>query len=378
MASPTPRVEIRVDRLVDNAAALLSLCMSRGVELTAVTKATGGSPRIASALRACGIRSFGDSRIANLRRMRESGLAARYVLIRSPAPSEAEAAVEWADLSLNTEISVVKRLGRAARARGAVHGVILMVELGDLREGIPPAELDDAVRQVLHVDGIELSGIGTNLACLGGVRPSPQKMNDLSSLTAAVEHRYGIRLRYVSGGNSANYGWLASTPDTGRVNHLRMGESLLLGCDALTRKPIPGLHTDAFTVVAEVIEVKTKPSLPEGEIVQDAFGHHPRFPDRGRRRRAILAIGRQDIEPATLRPRVPAQIIGATSDHLVLDATEANLEVGDEVAFDVGYSSLLRAMASRDVARVFQSEPDLPHTGVTRVPCRASHGSGTS
>jgi len=285
--------------------------------------------------------------------------------------------VQWADVSLNTEISVVKRLGRASRARGGIHGVILMVELGDLREGIPPVELEDAVRQTLEVEGIELAGIGTNLACLGGVRPSAQKMQELSSLAARIERRFGITLGCVSGGNSANYGWLVSSPDTGRVNHLRMGESLLLGCDALTRKPIPGMHTDAFTVVAEVIEVRTKPSVPEGEIVQDAFGHHPKFPDRGNRRRALLAIGRQDIEPDTLRPRIPTEIIGATSDHLVLDATEADLSVGDEVEFDVGYSSLLRAMASQDVARVFRSEPGPHHVGMAEVQDRAPRGSGT-
>lgn len=357
MSGPTPRIEIHVERVVDNAAALLSLCMSRGVELTAVTKAVGGSPRIAAALHACGVRSFGDSRITNLRRMKESGLNARYVLIRSPAPSEAEAAVAWADVSLNTEISVVRLLGHAARARGRVHGVILMVELGDLREGIPLPELDEAVEQTMRTEGIELAGIGTNLACLSGVRPTSQKMRELSSLAAGVERRHGVKLRRVSGGNSANYGWLVSTRDPGRINDLRMGESLLLGCDALTRQPIPGLHTDAFTVVAEVMEVKTKPSLPDGEIVQDAFGNHPRFPDRGNRRRALLAIGRQDIEPATLRPRIPAEIVGATSDHLVLDATETSLKVGDEVAFDVGYSSLLRAMASRDIARIFTRDP---------------------
>jgi len=376
MDGPTPRIEINVERVADNAAALLSLCMSRGVELIAVTKAVGGSQRIAAALHASGIRSFGDSRVANLRRMREGGIMGTYFLIRSPVPSEAVAAVQWADVSLNTEIRVVRMLGRAARARGTVHGVILMVELGDLREGIPPADLDEAVAQTLRVPGVELAGIGANLACLSGVRPSPQKMRELSTIAAGIERRHGVKLRCVSGGNSANYSWLVSTPDTGRINQLRIGESLLLGCDALTRRPIPGLHADAFTVVAEVMEVKTKPSVPDGEVVQDAFGHHPRFADRGSRRRAILAIGRQDIEPETLRPRIPAEIVGATSDHLVLDATEARLHVGDEVAFDVGYSSLLRAMASRDIARVFTRGPGPEPVRDSGLPDRALQGRG--
>ena len=377
MGKPTPRIEIRVERIVDNAAALLSLCMSRGVELTAVTKAVCGSPRIAAALHACGVRSLGDSRIANLRRMRESGVKAQYVLIRSPAPSETAEAVHWADVSLNTEIGVVRLLARAARERGRIHGVILMVGLGDLREGILPADLDEAVSETLRLEGIHLEGIGTNLACFSGVAPSPQKMQELSSLAARIEGRHGVKLPCVSGGNSANYGWLVPTRDTGRVNHLRMGESLFLGCDALTREPIPGMHTDAFTVVAEVLEIKMKPSLPCGDIVQDAFGHRPQFRDRGPRRRALLSIGRQDIEPATLRPRIAAEIIGATSDHLVLDATETDLEVGDEVAFDVGYSSLLRALASRDVAAVFTSDAALDRHGEVQAPDRSFRAGGT-
>ena len=354
----TPRIEIRIDKLVDNALALSSLCGSRGIQFTAVTKAICGSPRVAAALHACGIRSFGDSRIPNLRRMRQTGLRAQYILIRSPSPSEAESAVEWADVSLNTEVSVVRLLARAARRRGVVHRVILMVELGDLREGILPSDIDDVVSETVRLEGVELAGIGTNLACLNGVKPSTEKMRELSSIADRLEHRHGVKLSYVSGGNSANYQWLLATRDPGRINHLRIGESMLLGCDTLTREPIPGMHTDAFVLVAEVTEIKTKPSQPYGEICQDAFGHHPRLEDRGDRRRAILAIGRQDVDPAALMPTTGADIIGASSDHLVLDATGTDLGVGDEVTFRMGYSALLRAMTSRYVAKTYAREAD--------------------
>jgi len=368
---PTPRVEIRIDKLVDNALALSSLCGSRGIHFTAVTKAVCGSPRVAAALRACGIRSLGDSRIPNLRRMRESGLNAEYMLIRSPAPSEADVAVDWADVSLNTEIRVMRQLARAARKRGTLHRVVLMIELGDLREGILPSEIDEVVSETIRLDGVELAGIGTNLACLSGVRPTAEKMRELCSIADRLERRHGVKLQYVSGGNSANYQWLVSTPDPGRINHLRVGESMLLGCDTLTRKPIPGMQTDVFTLVAEVIEIKTKPSQPYGEICQDAFGHRPSLENRGDRRRAILAIGRQDVEPAALTPKMPADIIGASSDHLVLDATETDLHVGAEVKFEMGYSALLRAMTSRYVAKTYADDADWGDAADVRVPDHA-------
>ena len=36
--------------------------------------------------------------------------------------------------------------------------------------------------------------------------------------------------------------------NVGKINNLRLGESIYLGCETLHRKPIPGLFTDALTV----------------------------------------------------------------------------------------------------------------------------------
>jgi predicted amino acid racemase len=179
-------------------------------------------------------------------------------------------------------------------------------------------------------------------------------MQALSAIAKGIERTFGIRLALVSGGNSANYQWFVSTQSVGRVNHLRIGESILLGCDTLNRKPIPGLHTDAFTLVGEVIEFKTKPSVPYGQVAQDAFGHTPVFEDRGPARRAILALGRQDVDVSAIRPRVGVDIVGASSDHLILEARDPGLEVGKEVAFEVGYGALLRAMTSPYVEKVYR------------------------
>ena len=90
------------------------------------------------------------------------------------------------------------------------------------------------------------------------------------------------------------------------VTSLRIGETILLGVDTLTREPTLDLHTDAFVLSAPVIECKVKPSLPSGEIAQDAFGKRPTFVDRGDRRRAIVALGRQDAIAENLSRRPPA------------------------------------------------------------------------
>jgi ornithine racemase len=228
-----------------------------------------------------------------------------------------------------------------------------MVELGDLREGILPCDLAQFVKKVLELPYIEIIGIGCNLACYGGIKPNCQKMRELSELADQIENQFQIDLEIVSGGNSANYEWYESAQTMGRVNNLRLGESILLGCETVNRNPIPGLHTSAFMLIAEVIESKDKPSLPFGEICQDAFGNVPTFVDRGIHRRVILALGRQDVLVSGLRPNHDLEILGSSSDHVVLDSKNYDLKVGSEVKFNLDYSGLLSAMTSPFVKKQF-------------------------
>jgi ornithine racemase len=358
-----PRIEIELDKLIYNARKLTALYGSKGIHITAVTKGVCGSSRIANALLNSGIRSFGDSRIANIQKMREGGIDAQFILICSPMSSEVERVVEFADVSLNTEISVIRLLADQATKRGKTHRVILMIELGDLREGILPTDLEPVVKEMIGMQGVKLAGVGTNLTCFGGVRPTEANMRELSAIVGDLQRKFGITFEVVSGGNSANYQWFVSTPDVGPVNHLRIGEAILLGCDTLNRERIPGLYTDAFTLVAEVIEIKIKPSRPYGEIAQDAFGHVPVYEDNGNIRRAILALGMQDVDVSAIKPRVKVNVLGASSDHLILDIKEQSLEVGADVRFDVGYSALLRAMMSPYVEKVYLPRSHLTARG---------------
>lgn len=349
----TPRLIVELDKIAHNARQVRAFYRSKGVCVTAITKGVCGSVHVARALLRGGIRSLGDARLANIQKLRAAGLDAQFILIRSPMLSQVEQVVEWVDVSLNTELSVIRRLGECAARRGKVHGVLLMVELGDLREGLMPSDVEPAVKQILGQEGVRLVGIGTNLACFGAIRPTQAKMQKLTAIADLVQQACGLKLELVSGGNSANYQWFVSTPDVGLVNHLRIGESILLGSDPLTRKPIPGLHTDAFILSAEVIELKTKPSQPYGTVAQDAFGHVPTFEGNGHGRRAILAVGRQDVDVSAIRPRVDADVVGASSDHLILGVENADLVVGAQVQFDLAYSALLRAMTSPYVEKTY-------------------------
>ncbi len=346
-----PRLEIDLDKIQHNARTLVELLAGRGISVTGVTKVTLGSPEIAGALLRAGVSGLGDSRIENIEALRAAGVPAAMTLIRSPMLSQVERVVTHSDVSFNTELDVISELSAAAQAARRTHGVVLMVELGDLREGIMPGDLEEAVRETLRFPNIALKGIGTNLACRSGVSPDARNMAELSALADSIDAAFGPVLGMVSGGNSGNLQWALSGADTGRINDLRLGESLLLGRETLQRQPIDGLHTDAFTLIAEVIESKVKPSQPWGEIAQTAFGEKPLATDRGQISQAILAVGRQDTDPCGLQPPSGIEILAASSDHLIVDSGHRRLSVGAEITFQLNYSALLRAMTSPFVVK---------------------------
>ena len=350
-----PRIEISLSKIQENARILCDFYGQKGISLMGVSKAVLGEPAIARAMTAGGVQFIADSRIENIQRMRRAEITARLVLLRT-APSQAEAIVNSADISLNTELKTLEKLSYYAKAQGKIHQVIIMVELGDLREGVLPCDLVQFVRKALSLSHIQVAGIGCNLACYGGVQPNHRNMSMLSELVNIVQSELGIRLPIVSGGNSANYEWANSGQEIGEINNLRIGESILLGCETVNRQPIRGLHTRAFQMVAEVIESKRKVSLPFGEIGPNAFGDIPRFADRGVRSRSIIALGRQDVLTAGLKSKPSLEILGSSSDHIILDSENCPLQTGDEVNFGLDYGGLLSAMTSPFVSKEFVSD----------------------
>jgi predicted amino acid racemase len=347
-----PRIEIDLDKIEYNTRTLVDRLAPVGIAVTGVTKAVLGSPGVGAAMLRGGAAGLGDSRVPNLVRLAGLDRAASRTLIRSPMPSQVGEVVRAATRSLNTEPKVVAGLNRAAGRERRRHEVVLMVELGDLREGIAVADVSAAVRVVLGSASLRLVGLGTNLACQNGVVPDDVNMGVLTDLVGSVEAEHGLVLEIVSGGNSANLDWATSTADVGRVNDLRLGEAILLGLEPLHRTPVVGLHLDAFALYGEVIEVADKPSRPWGSQAQSAWGGVAPRNDSGRTRQAIVALGRQDVDLDGLRPPEGITVLGMSSDHLVLDIGDHATSVGDELAFGLGYGALVRAATSPFVTNV--------------------------
>jgi len=354
-AMPTPRLEIYPDRIKANAQAVLALCRNHGAQLAAVTKVTAAHPAVAQALADAGADMLADSRVANLRALRAQGHQGPFLLLRLPTPSEAFEVVQVADFSLNSGLPTLKALSEAAKALRKTHRVILMIDVGDLREGIWPDRALDLVRQARDLPGLEIAGLGCNLACYGGVIPSEDNMNLLVDTRDAIRRETGLPLELLSGGNSSGLPLLASGRMPKAINHFRIGEAIILGRNVIDRSPWPGTRQDTVITVGEVIEVERKPSMPIGDRGQDAFGGSTAFVDRGRRRRAICNLGRQDVVVDGITPLDPGIIVlGGSSDHLLLDVEEAHtpVEVGGELSFFPGYGALLALSTSTYVHKI--------------------------
>lgn len=345
-------MEIDLDKIFHNTQVLVDRLSRIGIGVIGVTKSFLGKPQIAEMMVRAGVIGLGDSRIENIETMRSAGMTGSMTLLRSPMLSQVPRVVASADVSFNTEMTIIRALSVAAQTINCTHGIVLMLESGDLREGIMSCDLEATVAEVLRLPHLKLLGIGTNLACSNGVMPDDENMGELSRCVETLEAKFGLPMARVSGGNSASLDWAFHTMARWHINELRLGESLLLGCEPLQRTPIAGLYTDAITLVAEVIESKVKPSLPWGTLGQSAFGEVGPVKDCGDRVQSILALGHQDTDPWGLTAPAGLEIIGASSDHLIVDSGSCSNLVGQELTFQLNYSALLRAMTSPFVKKV--------------------------
>ncbi|WP_317057209.1 alanine/ornithine racemase family PLP-dependent enzyme [Roseovarius rhodophyticola] len=347
----TPRVEIDLGKIQANARCLVRRLGARGLSVTGVTKAVCGHPDIARAMLDGGVVGLADARIANVVRMRIAGINCPISMIRAPLLSEMEDAIQHCDASYNTEMDTIRKLGAAAKKLGTSHDVILLAEMGDMREGILPENLNECAARVIATPGVALKGIAANFACMGNAAPTGGDMAMLSRLADQVEGACGPFVELVSGGGSANLPWALGEGSTGRVNNLRLGEAILLGTDPVTGHPISDLHTNAFALMAEVIETRCKPSAIPPASIAPELGILKLVRNDAPRARTILAVGQQDTDTSGLTFPSEFRFIGATSDHTVVDTAKTALPVGSEMEMGMNYSALMRAMSAPDVAK---------------------------
>lgn len=350
-----PRISADLRKIKHNIDTLTALCRQHGITVAAVTKAVCADETIARIFERSDVAMLADARVENLDRLDTSK---PKLLLRSPAPCEADETVAAADVSLVSEIDTIHALGKAAMRAQKKHAIILMIDLGDLREGIlfrNRKAIFHAAQAVANEPALDLLGVGTNLTCYGAISPDETNLGELCRIAEEVRQKTGLPVPLVSGGNSSTVGLLQKNRVPKGINHLRLGESILLGNDTAIKRVIKGLYGDTFTVSAQLIEIQKKPSIPIGTSGVNAFGERPVFSDNGEQIRGILKIGRQDTTSDGLTPHdTNVQSIGASSDHLIVDLTRAEpYRVGDVLDFTPDYGALLRAFTSEYVKKTY-------------------------
>lgn len=353
--SDSPYVEIDLAKIHHNAGILVQIFKKKNIEVMGVTKVVSGNPVIAKALTSAGIKYIADSRIENIKKMINAGVKAKFVLIRTPFKSKLAQVIKYADISFNTELSIIEELSEIAISLNKVHQIILMIEMGDLREGILETNIEAIFKSVLQLKGIKIKGIGTNLSCYGGVKPTAKKMEKLSDIARSLENKFMIKLDFISGGNSANFDWFFKNENLDCINNIRLGEAIFLGIETLHSTPINELYQNIIILVAEVIESNRKESIPDGELGQNAFGQIPKFTDNGNIARVIMGIGRQEVDVDGLTPVQNIKIIGSSSDHMIIDVADSNIKVGDRIRFNMNYSALLSLMTSPSIKKIIKN-----------------------
>lgn len=357
MENRYPRLEVNLSHLRNNVAEVVRRCESQGIQVAGVIKGATGLIEVARQFDEGGAVFIASSRLEQLEDARRAGIQKPLMLIRIPMLSEVSRVIELADISLNSEMKVIEALNAEAGKQNKYHKILLMADMGDLREGF--WNKDEMIKAAVHIERdlpyIELTGIGTNLGCYGSIAPTRDVLENLVSLAEKIEHAIGRPLEYISGGSTTSLMrvWDGDMPD--RINLLRVGEGILLA-QALQDYfgyDMSMLHRDVFRLKAEVIEVKEKPSYPVGTITIDAFNHTPVYVDRGIRWRVLLGIGKVDYgDPMELIPlEKGTEILGASSDHTIVDVQNAEKEyaVGDIMEFEVTYATIVYLSNCRNV-----------------------------
>ncbi|ABR29937.1 alanine racemase [Thermosipho melanesiensis] len=349
-----PKLIINLEHIAKNAEILLKKLGN--IELVAVTKLVLGNPKIAKILKEVGIPKIGESRLLNIKKMISHNIPGPFQLLRIPMISELNEAVPIVDEILISDEFTALKIDEIAQKYDKNIELIYMVDVGDLREGVWFEKARKTIENVAKkLKMAKITGIGTNVGCFGGVLPSKENLNILVELKEYLDKKLETNLK-ISGGSTVTLKLLENGEISEKINQFRVGEGILLGTDATGHRNIPYLSQNTVILEAEVIEVDYKPSVPIGEIGRDSMGRIPHFEDKGWRKRIILAIGEQDIDPSGLKPfDKNLEVLHASSDHTIIDYTnsENTYKVGDVLRFHLSYGSALRVFTSPYVKKIF-------------------------
>lgn len=350
-------LEMNIESLKFNYEYLDKIFNDNGIQWSIVTKVLCGNKTFLTELLNLGMSQVCDSRISNLRNIKTINDKIETIYIKPPSKKDVSNVVKYADISVNTELATISALAKAAKKQNKTHKIIIMIEMGELREGVLREDFIDFYEKVFKLDNIKVVGIGTNFSCLYGVLPNPDKLIQLSLYEQLIEAKFNRQIPYVSGGSSVVFPLVLNRTLPKGINHFRIGETLYLGTNVYNDTKLDDMAHDIFTLYAEIIELIEKPRVPTGNFGTNLEGESFDF-DQSKASdtsyRAIIGLGLLDVDDKHIWCNDKSlEFVGASSDMIVMDLKNnpKKYKVGDELAFSMDYMGLLKLMNSRYIEK---------------------------
>ncbi|MDD3511378.1 MAG: alanine racemase, partial [Fermentimonas sp.] len=313
---------IQTEKIKENIKSLSDFFEKHNIQWSLVTKVFSGDKEFLKHILTDDviekINSVGDSRLTSLRNLRAVNPNMRTIYIKPPAEVYAAEVVEYADISLNSSLNTIMALNEAAGIQGKIHQVIIMIELGELREGVNRENLMSFYEKVFDLPNIDVIGLGSNLGCMYGIEPNYDKLLQLSIYKELISARFNKDLKFISGGSSITLPLINQGTVPKNINHFRIGEAAFFGVSPLKNEQFMNLHTDTFEFRANIIELEKKKIVPEGVLSDANIGHTADFSDTDRHEttvKAILDFGMLDVDDEDLTALdSDIKFVGITSD----------------------------------------------------------------
>lgn len=355
---------IKPSKIISNINKISDILEKANIQWSLITKILSGHETVLKALLESPamdrIHSIGDSRLSGIKEIKNLKPDIRTIYIKPPAPNIADQIVEFCDVSLNSSLHTIKELNKEAKKVGKIHQVVIMLELGELREGILRENVEGFYKEAFELSNIEVIGIGTNLGCLYGIEPTYDKLVQLSLYKQVLESKFGKRISLVSGGSSITLPLVKRKKIPPLVNHFRIGEAAFMGLTPLTGKKFANLSTDVFSYEANILEMEEKAYIPDGKISDASVGHSSEFDQYesgDKTYKAILDFGILDVDVEEIFAKDKnVKFIGTTSDLTVYDlganlnrSSRAKYRVGKKISFSLSYMGAARLMNSKFV-----------------------------
>ena len=346
------------NKLSTNYNYLDKLFSSNGIHWSVVSKLLCGDRTYLEELIRLGVKQLCDSRVSNLEMIKSISPSIETIYIKPPPKEQISAIISCADISFNTEIETIELLSAEAERQNKIHKIMIMIEMGELREGVLREDFLKFYGKVFELPNIEVIGLGTNLTCMYGVLPSHDKLIQLCLYEQLIEAKFNREITFVSGGSSVCIPLIFQNLLPRGINHFRVGETLFMGTDVYNNSTLDKMENTIFRLFAQIIELNEKPSVPMGDLGHNLLGESLSFEsEKGQPEssyRAILDIGLLDVDDKHVKLcDRNLRIVGASSDMIVVDlgTNEKNHQIGDLLEFEMDYMGILRIMNSRYIEK---------------------------